>query len=100
MPGIPGDPIAMKAKATLLRSLARELHTWAHGVDERVDGMEFEGRAARRVRHRVDAWKGKINRAGDELYNLSRLLDRSAADVAALQAAERRRLRKAAEDLF
>jgi uncharacterized protein YukE len=89
---IPGDPVGMRAKAARLHAQADEIHTWADRIDREVDGMEFGGPAARRIRHQMKDWKAAAMQSATELLDLSHLLLRSAGDVETRQAAETRRL--------
>lgn len=89
---IPGDPAGMRAKAARLRAQADEILTWADRIDRSVEGMEFEGPAAKRIRHQMSNWRLSVIQAGTQLQDLAQMLLRSAGDVEIRQAAEARRL--------
>lgn len=89
---IPGDPVGMRAKAHRLQAYADQVFTWADRVNKKVDGMRFEGPAAKRIRNKMHAWNTNMKRSGTEIQELAQLLLRSAGDVEMRQAAEERRL--------
>lgn len=91
---IPGDPAGMQAKARRLRVYAEQIQALADQIDKKVGGMEFEGRAANRLRDTMHTWNTDVMRAAIELRELEQLLLRSAGDVEARQAAEARRPRE------
>jgi uncharacterized protein YukE len=88
---IPGDPAGMRAKAARLRSQADQVLTWVGQIDRKVDGMEFEGPAAKHIHTQMHTWSTDMKQAGHELHDLADLLQRSAGDVETRQAAEARR---------
>lgn len=86
---IPGNPAEMRARAARVRSQADEILAWAGRIGGKVDDMEFEGRAARRIRHQTKLSKDELLRAGHGLIKVAELLRRSAAEVEARQVAAR-----------
>jgi hypothetical protein len=92
LPEIPGDPAGMRALAGSLRGFAVRAAGIADAVDSALAGTTFEGPAAGPLRERQRSATDAFRRSAEELQELARLLETSAAEVEAAQLERERRL--------
>jgi hypothetical protein len=98
-PPVVGDPAGMRALATALRTAAADFASIGSSIASLVNGLDFEGPAARRIRGRVHDRTSVIETAARGLNDLADLLMRAAAEVEAAQAARQRALEARAREL-
>ncbi|HEV8460389.1 MAG TPA: hypothetical protein VGQ38_06745 [Gaiellaceae bacterium] len=99
LPPVPGDPAGMRTLAAALRSDAAALATVATETARTLDGLEFFGPAATRVDGRVALDTRAAERVAVELFDAAVVLERSATDVEAAQAARERELERLRREL-
>jgi hypothetical protein len=94
LPAVVGDPAGMRALASALRSDAQSVGFVAASTNAEVNGLEFYGPAADRIKLGMGLRARMAGTLVERLVALAGLLDRAAADV---EAAQRARERKMAE---
>jgi hypothetical protein len=99
LPPIPGDPAGMRALAAALRTNAEGIAVVAAQTAAGVENLEFYGPAADRIDGEVRTGAGRAGRLADELMTTAGLLERSASDVEAAQAAQQRELERLRQEL-
>jgi hypothetical protein len=97
LPAVIGDPAGMRALAAALRSTASNTASADEAVWSRATAMQFTGPAATRIAGTIRAWHGEVSGAAQQLAETAALLERSAADVEAEQAARARLLQQLEE---
>lgn len=80
-----GDPGGMRAKAASLRSQADQTGAAAQRIASTVRGVEFEGPAATRFRHKMAWWQFGISGLVAELHAAADALLRGASQVEVAQ---------------
>jgi uncharacterized protein YukE len=92
LPEVPGDPAGMRALAASLRGYAARAAGIADSVEAALAATTFEGPAAGPLREEQRSSTQTFRRAAEELQELARLLETSAAEVEAAQRERERRL--------
>lgn len=90
LPPVIGDPSGMRALAAALRSTAGQVEAVDAAVNGRVSGLAFTGPAATRLCETVSGWHRSVSATTASLEDAGALLERSAAEVEAEQAARAR----------
>jgi hypothetical protein len=99
LPPVPGDPAGMRALAAALRSDASALASVAAETAATLDGLEFFGPAATQIDGRVAGDTRTAEQVAIELVDAAGVLERSASDVEAAQAARVRELERLRREL-
>jgi hypothetical protein len=98
LPPIPGDPAGMRALAASLRTNAEGIAVVSAQAAATIDGLEFYGPAADRIDGQIRTTARGAGRLAEQLLATAALLERSAADVEAEQAAQQRELERLLRD--
>ena len=99
LPPVPGDPEGMRVLAAALRSDATVLAQVATETAATLDGLEFFGPAATRIDGRVAGDTRLAGQVAVELVDAAAMLERSASEVEAQQAARERELERLRREL-
>jgi uncharacterized protein YukE len=88
----------MRALAGKLKSLAQQVAAQAGSVAKTAGSISFEGPAATRFSHTIGLWETDVTAAAQELITAASVLEISATQVEAEQAARARVLHQLLED--
>jgi hypothetical protein len=99
LPAVVGDPAGMRALASALRADAQSVGFVAASTAATVDGLEFYGPAADRIKGGMSLRGRSAGTLLERLVALAGLLDRAATEVEAAQRARERKLEELRREL-